>query len=72
MYNEDQSHIAVLFQSNTFVECLDLSDNDIGCDGMVSIAHMLTENYFITELSKSLIIIIKWYTQGFQLLICSR
>ena len=28
-----------------------MSDNDIGCDGMVSIAHMLTENYFITELS---------------------
>ena len=39
------------YQSNTYVECLDLSDNDIGCDGMVSIAHMLTENYFITELS---------------------
>ena len=43
--------MAFPFQSNTFVETLDLSANDISCDGVRSIAYMLTENYFITELS---------------------
>ena len=47
-------YIVTPLQTNTFIENLDMSDNKVGDAGAVSIANMLTENYFITELSMSL------------------
>ena len=40
----------VFKQANTTVEVLDLKGNQLGADGGVHFAHMLTENSFITEL----------------------
>ena len=40
----------LLFQVNTFIETLDLSDNDLRATGGTAMAYVLYENFYITDL----------------------